>query len=210
MNQNNKEGKNMQRSYTILIGLILLVFILGCGKMYNSLFGELPLSENYALASRGAVCSSKEMNDGDLSTDAVMKGLLATRGAGLDEDLYVGAEVTLKEAKRIDYIKVHIVEKTLDRCQVKAYDEENDDWKLVAEKKKIVSPEFTITIPRGGVVTTKIRIQKKRVVKTAGGGAAGGGGRAGGGGWFLDPDPRVKEIELYSILKEEEKPPEGE
>jgi len=174
--------------------------------MFSSLFKELPLSENHALASRGAVCRPKELNDGDLSIGVELRGLPATRGAALDEDLYVGAEITLKEAKRIEFIKVYAVENTLERCEVKAYDEENDSWKLIAEKKKIISPNFSIHIPRGGVVTTKIRLLKRRKVNTAGGGAAGGGG---GGGWFTDPDPKVKEIELYSILKEEEKPPES-
>ena len=193
----------MKLSYTIIIGFILLVFILGCGKVVSSLFKELPLSENYAHISKGAVCRPKEMNDGDLSSGVPLTGLPATRTGGLDEDLYVGAEVVFKEPKRVEYIKVYAVEKTLDRCEIKAYDEETDDWKLVAEKKKILSPDFSIHIPRGGVVTTQIRLLKKRVVNTSGGGAGGGGGR-GASGWFLDPEPKVREIEVYSILTEAE------
>jgi len=194
----------MKLSYTILIGLILLTFILGCGKVFNSLFGELPLSENFAHVSKGSVCRPKELNDGDLAIGVPLRGLPATRTGGLEEDLYVGAEVTFKEPKRVEYIKVYSVEKTLSRCEIKAYNEEDDDWTLVAEKKKILSPNFTINIPRGGVVTTKIRLLKKRVVNTSGGGAAGSGGGRGGGGWFLDPDPKIKEIEVYSILTDEE------
>lgn len=45
------------------------------------------------------------------------------RKGELEVDRYMGVEITLKEATRINVIKVYAVEKTLDQCEVKVYDE---------------------------------------------------------------------------------------
>ena len=198
----------MRWTYVTFAGVILLTSVLvGC-SVYKALFKELPLSENYALRSNGSSSNTPWVIDGDRDYGEKTKPLpVIYKNKSLEDD-YTGVDVILREPKQIDEIKIYSdKDKVLDHCDIWIHvpGGAEDEWQTVKEIKRNVSP-LLIIHPRKGVYTDQIRVMIRRTRPTSGGTSSGGGGKDGEP--FIDTNPVIKEVELYTILKEEEIPKE--
>ncbi|HIE27004.1 TPA: hypothetical protein EYP66_06930 [Candidatus Poribacteria bacterium] len=198
----------MRWNYLTFAGVIFLTSTLvGC-SIYNALFKELPLSENYALRSMGSNSNTPWVIDGDRDYGEKTKPLPVIYKDKSLEDDYTGVDVILREPKQIDEIKIYSdKDRILDHCEIWAHvpGGAEDEWKVVKEIKRNISP-LLIIHPRKGVYTDQIRVMIRRTRPTSGGTSSGGGGRDGEP--FIDINPIIKEVELYKILKEKEQPKE--
>jgi hypothetical protein len=118
-------------------------------------------------------------------------------------------DVILREPKQIDEIKIYSdKDRVIERCEIWAHvpGGAETEWKRdVKEVKRNVSPVLVIH-PRKGVYTDQIRVMIRRTRPTSGGTSSGGGGKDGEP--FIDINPIIKEVELYTILKGEKQTPE--
>jgi len=198
----------MRWTYVAFAGLIFLTSTLvGC-SIYQALFKELPLSENYALRSMGSTSNTAWVIDGDRDYGEKTVPLpVIYRDKNLEDD-YTGVDVILREPKQIDEIKIYSdKDRVIDHCDIWAHvpGGAEDEWKTVKEIKRNVSP-ILIIHPRKGVYTDQIRVMIRRTRAVSGGTASGGGGKDGEP--FIDINPIIKEVELYEILEEAEIPKE--
>jgi hypothetical protein len=167
------------------------------------------LSENYALRSNGSTSNTPWVIDGDRDYGEKTVPLpVIYRDQNLEDD-YTGVDVILREPKQIDEIKIYSdKDRVLESCEIWAHvpGGAEDEWKRdVKEVKRNISPVLVIH-PRKGIYTDQIRVMIKRSRPTAGGTSSGGGGRDGEP--FIDINPVIKEVELYTILKGEKQTPE--
>ena len=197
----------MRWTYVVFAGIIFLTSTLvGC-SVYNSLFKELPLSENYALRGMGSSSDTPWVIDGDTEYGEKTKFLPIVDVASSTEDNYTGVDVNLSKVRNIGEIKIY--NENLDHCDILFHvpGGAENEWVKVKEIKNNTNP-LLIVHPggRAGIDTDQVRIMVRRTLPSSGGTSSGGGGK--NGEPFIDTNPIIKEVELYQILSEKEQPKE--
>ncbi|MFQ6039266.1 MAG: hypothetical protein ACE5PV_00310 [Candidatus Poribacteria bacterium] len=200
----------MRWKYLAFVGVIFLTSTLAGCSIYNALFKELPLSENYALRSMGSTSNTPWVIDGDREYGEKTKFLPVIHADSSIEDNYTGVDVILSKVRHIDEIKIYgDADRKIEHCEIWAHvpGGAEDEWVTVKEVKKNTSA-IVVIHPHGGVDTDQIRVMIRRTLPSFGGTTGGSGTPGRDGEPFLDINPIIKEVELYKILKEEEQPKE--
>jgi len=198
-----------KRKPVVFAGIIFLTSTLvGC-SIYNALFKELPLSENYALKGMGSNSTTPWVIDGDREYGEKTKFLPVIDVSSSAEDNYTGVDVILSKVRNIGEIRIY--NEKLDHCDILFHvpGGAENEWIKVKEIKQNLNPRL-IVHPRGreGMDTDQVRIMVRRTLPAFGGTSSGSGGKDGEP--FIDTNPIIKEVELYQILKEEEQPKKEE
>jgi hypothetical protein len=180
----------------------------GCAIIVGETTGEL--SDNLALADKGAVANRPEFNDGNQYTSAMTTSSLVARDDPnwMEAEKYSVAEVTLPKPTRIHRIVVY--SKDLNRNLQTGmyvsveYLNEKDEWVTVRRWDRNPVPKIIKASLTG--TAKKVRLQIRRPPSLFGG----GGGAGGGGGGIVDRGDRaIYELEVYQYLPKTESAPTG-